>query len=48
MFAIERELLQSEDARRQLASSGLETIRRHHTCRHRAGQLMEIYGEITR
>jgi len=48
MIAMERELLQSEGARRELASSGLETIRQHHTCRHRAEQLMEIYGEITR
>jgi len=48
MIAMERELLQSESARRELASSGLETIRKHHTCRHRAVQLMEIYGEITR
>jgi spore maturation protein CgeB len=42
------ELLESEDARRQIAVSGLETIRQHHTCRHRAEQLMEICGEITR
>jgi spore maturation protein CgeB len=48
MIAMERELLQSEDARRELASNGLETIRQHHTCGHRAAQLMEIYGEITR
>jgi spore maturation protein CgeB len=48
MIALERELLQSESARRELASSGLQTIRQHHTCRHRAEQLMEIYGEITR
>ena len=47
MIGMERELLRSEDARRELASSGLETIRQHHTCRHRAAQLMEIYGEIT-
>ena len=40
------ELLQSESMRWALAASGLETIRRHHTCRHRAEQLMEIYGEI--
>jgi spore maturation protein CgeB len=48
MIAMERELLQSEGARRELAESGLETIRQHHTCRHRALQLMEIYGEIGR
>jgi spore maturation protein CgeB len=45
MEAVLTELLQSEDTRRQIASSGLETIKRHHTCMHRAGQLMEIYGE---
>ncbi len=48
MSALLRELLESEDTRRQIASSGLETIRQHHTCRHRAEQLMEICGEITR
>jgi spore maturation protein CgeB len=42
------ELLQSENARRQIASSGLETVRQHHTCMRRAEQLMEICGEITR
>jgi spore maturation protein CgeB len=42
------ELLESESTRRQIASSGLETIRQHHTCRHRAQQLMEICGEIRR
>jgi spore maturation protein CgeB len=48
MLALQKELLESESARRELASSGLQTIRQHHTCRHRAGQLMDIYGEITR
>ena len=48
MLALERELLRSESARQSIAASGLETIRRHHTCRHRAEQLMEICGEITR
>ncbi|MGA3126194.1 MAG: glycosyltransferase [Candidatus Korobacteraceae bacterium] len=42
------ELLESQSMRLQIAASGLETIRQHHTCRHRAGQLMEIFGEITR
>jgi spore maturation protein CgeB len=48
MSACLNELLESESTRRQIASSGLETIRQHHTCRHRAEQLMEIWGEITR
>jgi spore maturation protein CgeB len=42
------ELLASDATRQQIASSGLETIRQHHTCRHRAEQLMEICGEIAR
>ena len=48
MSALLGELLESETARQQIASSGLETIRQHHTCRHRAEQLMEIFGEIRR
>ncbi len=48
MTALLGELLGSESMCQQIASSGLETIRRHHTCRHRAGQLMEIFEEITR
>jgi len=48
MRALLVELLASDSARQQIASSGLETIRQHHTCRHRAGQLMEICGEIRR
>ncbi len=48
MLAIERELLKDESARQALANRGLETVRRHHTCRHRAEQLMEICGEIAR
>lgn len=46
MRALLGELLASEATRQQIASSGLETIRQHHTCRHRAEQLMEICGEI--
>jgi spore maturation protein CgeB len=48
MSAVLAELLRSESSRRQIALSGLETIRQHHTCRHRAEQLMEICGDITR
>jgi len=48
MRALLTELLESEATRRQIASSGLETIRERHTCRHRAEQLMEIVGEIKR
>ncbi len=42
------ELLKDDAARRQIAASGLETIRTRHSCRHRAEQLMEICGELGR
>jgi spore maturation protein CgeB len=48
MSAVLTELLENKTTRQQIASSGLETIRQHHTCRHRAEQLMEICGEIMR
>jgi len=48
MSTLLAELLACETTRQQIASSGLETIRQHHTCRHRAEQLMEIWREITR
>jgi spore maturation protein CgeB len=41
-----KNLLRDEAARRQLAASGLETIRAHHTCAHRAQQLQEICHEL--
>ncbi len=44
---IER-LLRDEDARRQIAANGLETIRARHTCNHRAQQLVEIFDELGR
>src|SRR5262249_4541262 len=39
-------LLKDENAREQIAASGLETIRRRHTCAHRAQQLTGICEEI--
>ncbi len=39
-------LLADEAARRQIAANGLDTIRRRHTCAHRAAQLMEICEEL--
>jgi spore maturation protein CgeB len=39
-------LLQDARARHQLAENGLQTIRRRHTCAHRAQQLLSIYEEI--
>lgn len=47
MAAKIKELLKDDRARRQIALSGLETIRTRHTCRHRAEQLMEICGELS-
>jgi spore maturation protein CgeB len=44
---IER-LLRDGRARRQIAASGLETIRERHTCRHRAEELLEICEELDR
>lgn len=39
-------LLRDEKARRQLAASGLQTIRARHTCAHRAQQLVQICHEL--
>jgi spore maturation protein CgeB len=39
-------LLHDEPARRQLAASGLKTIRERHTCAHRAKELISICQEI--
>jgi spore maturation protein CgeB len=41
-------LLRDETARHQLAASALETIREHHTCAHRAEQLVQICGELSK
>jgi spore maturation protein CgeB len=41
-----RQLLRDDQARRQLAVNGLETIRARHTCAHRAQQLVEICREL--
>ncbi len=37
-------LSENPEKRASLAANGLETIRAHHTCAHRAEQLMQIYG----
>lgn len=39
-------LLKDDNARSQLAANGMETIRRHHTCDHRAQQLIDICHEL--
>ena len=39
-------LLKDERARKQVAANGFQTIRRRHTCAHRAEQLMEIHAEL--
>lgn len=41
-----RQLLADEAARTQIAQNALETIRRRHSCAHRAAQLMEICEEL--
>jgi spore maturation protein CgeB len=39
-------LTNDPDLRRSLADSGLETIRKRHTCTHRADELMQIYAKL--
>lgn len=41
-------LLKDDAARAQIAASGLETIKKRHTCAHRAAQLTEICEELGR
>jgi spore maturation protein CgeB len=41
-------LLKDDDARSQFGDSGRETIRKRHTCMHRAEQLVGIYEELSR
>jgi spore maturation protein CgeB len=41
-------LLRDHKARQQLAENGLHTVRQHHTCTHRAQQLVEICEELGR
>ena len=43
-----RFLLRDDLARQQLASNGLETIQRRHTCAHRAVELLDICQELGR
>ncbi|MDP8993452.1 MAG: glycosyltransferase [Pseudomonadota bacterium] len=42
-----RRIAGEPELRRSLAESGLETIRARHTCRHRAGELMNIHARLT-
>jgi len=46
MVAELRHLLRDDQARRQLAESGLESVRARHQCAHRAEQLLEICDEL--
>jgi len=46
MIAELTHLLHDDHARQQLAANGLESIRRRHTCAHRAEQLVEICHEL--
>lgn len=41
-------MLKDDRARRQLGENGRETILKHHTCTHRAEQLIGIYEEMVR
>jgi spore maturation protein CgeB len=41
-------LLRDQKARHQIAANGLETIRKRHTCLHRAQQLTSIFEELSR
>ena len=41
-------LLRDDAARHQLGESGRDTVRRRHTCMHRAEQLIGIYEEMSR
>lgn len=41
-------LLSDETARTQIAANGMESVRKRHTCRHRALQLLEICEELGR
>lgn len=46
MIAELRRLLRDDAARKQLAGNGFETVRKRHTCAHRAQQLLEICSEL--
>jgi spore maturation protein CgeB len=48
MIAELRHLLGDDQARQQLAQSGLESVLARHTCAHRAEQLMEVCHELER
>jgi spore maturation protein CgeB len=48
MIAELRHLLGDDQARQQLAQSGLESVRARHTCAHRAEQLLEVCHELER
>ncbi len=48
MAAKIEELIRDSKARTQIASNGLETLRKRHTCQHRAMQLLEICEELGR
>jgi len=46
MAAKIEELMKDSKARCQIAANGLQTVRNHHTCHHRALQLLEICQEL--
>jgi spore maturation protein CgeB len=48
MSAKIEELLRDSKARKQIADNGMQTVRNHHTCHHRALQLLDICQELGR
>jgi spore maturation protein CgeB len=40
------DVLNDSSLAQSLATSGLETVREHHTCAHRADELLSIYDAI--
>jgi spore maturation protein CgeB len=41
-----RDVIHDRDLAKELALSGLETIRSRHTCAHRVAQLLSIYEDM--
>lgn len=46
MAALIGEMMRDEQARRQIAENGMQTVRQRHSCEHRAEQLLHIVEEL--
>ncbi len=46
MIVAMKRIMKDEEKATSLVCNGLETIHRHHTCAHRADELMEIYNQL--